>query len=125
MLARPLQAALEGVCMMIRQGDLLLVSVQTAPVHAQESRVREHGRLVLAYGEVTGHAHAIREPGADLYDMAPGEVERRFLRVLAEGGVTLSHEEHGMVTVPVGDYVVQYQRQYVPKDVPRPRYYAD
>lgn len=52
---------------MLRQGDVLLVEV-TEEIPAEAKKVeRDHGRVVLAYGEATGHAHAIPHPGATLY----------------------------------------------------------
>ncbi len=42
----------------IRQGDVLLVPVKSLPIGAKEIPL-DKGRIVLAYGEVTGHAHAI------------------------------------------------------------------
>lgn len=43
-----------------RQGDVLLVRVSNLPAKATV-RARENGRVILAHGEVTGHAHAITE----------------------------------------------------------------
>ena len=57
----------------IRQGDVLLVRLEQTPeafLKESERRVdrvqREHGRLVLAEGEATGHAHVIENPDAEL-----------------------------------------------------------
>src|SRR5262245_34078343 len=50
-----------------RQGDVLMVAVRRWPkgsVHVQ----RENGQVILAHGEATGHAHAIREAGCELLD---------------------------------------------------------
>ena len=41
-----------------RQGDVLIVPVRSMP-GGMARRERDGGRIVLAYGEVTGHAHAI------------------------------------------------------------------
>ena len=41
-----------------RQGDVLVIRVDDVPSSAV-SVPRDAGRLVLAYGEVTGHAHAV------------------------------------------------------------------
>jgi hypothetical protein len=60
---------------------------------------RDRGRIVLALGEATGHAHAIADPQAALVET---ELEERFLHVLAEGGVLLCHEEHASVRLPQG-----------------------
>ena len=49
---------------LIRQGDLLLVPVAGLPEGAD--RVRS-GRLVLAEGEATGHAHVVDDERASLH----------------------------------------------------------
>ena len=96
---------------MARQGDVLIVSVDTIPDGAKKVR-RDRGRIVLAYGEVTGHAHAISDRRAEL--LSHRDLEDRFLRVLAEGGVDLVHEEHAIITIPRGDYLVRRQVEYTP-----------
>ncbi len=93
-----------------RQGDILLLSVPD--IHKDARPVpRDRGRIVLALGEATGHAHAIADPEATLLE-AP--FRQRFLHVLAEGGVLLSHEEHHSILVPQGTYEVRRQREYEP-----------
>jgi hypothetical protein len=46
----------------IRQGDVLLTPVASLPAGCQAVPL-DKGRIVLAYGEVTGHAHAIADHG--------------------------------------------------------------
>lgn len=53
---------------MYRQGDVLIVPVaaEAVPPHVAQAprEARDgRGRLVLALGEVTGHAHAVVGPG--------------------------------------------------------------
>ena len=89
-----------------RQGDVLLVEVAEIPEEAQpESR---SGRIVLAEGEATGHAHAIHEPDARAFTH-DGE---RFL--LTRSKAQLVHEEHGTIEVPDGAWRVVIQREYEP-----------
>jgi hypothetical protein len=95
-----------------RQGDVLLVAVPAIPQDARPLP-RDRGRIVLALGEATGHAHAIADPQAALVET---ELEERFLHVLAEGGVLLCPEEHASVRLPQGAYQVCRQREYVPGD---------
>jgi hypothetical protein len=94
-----------------RQGDVLLVRVGELPKHAQD--VTPSDRIVLAYGEVTGHAHAIYEPltKARLWN-ADAE---RFLQIIATTG--LRHEEHATIELPVGVYKVVQQREYQPEGI--------
>lgn len=96
---------------MYRQGDILLIPAAELP-RKLKKQPRDDGRVVLAYGEVTGHAHAIKDRGADLYGEDVGE---RFLQVLTEGGVDLMHEEHATITIPPGLYEVRRQREYTPE----------
>ena len=94
----------------VRQGDVLLVPVHEVPASARPVP-RAGGRVVLAEGEVTGHAHAIRSSAATL--LAAGE--ERYLRVAAP--VTLDHEEHAPIDVVLGTYRVVIQREYVPPEI--------
>jgi hypothetical protein len=84
---------------MYRQGDVLVLAVDVIPRRAKPVD-RDRGLVVLAYGEATGHAHAIADRGAALLRHR----DRQYLRVTAVGGVTLTHEEHDTLVVPPGDY---------------------
>lgn len=97
---------------MYRQGDVAIIKVDHLPLAAQSPIARDQGRIVLAYGEVTGHAHAILEPETDVRFMSDAQVTSRFLEVLAEGGVKLVHEEHDTIELPQGTYKVVQQREY-------------
>lgn len=95
----------------IRQGDVLLIPRRAIPKHATPVP-RDRGRVVLAYGEVTGHAHALLEPEVEL--LTADDV--RFLRV---DGVSakLAHEEHDVLDIPAGNYEVRIQREYSPEAI--------
>ena len=60
-----------------RQGDVLIERVAKVPAGLKPV-AREAGRIVLAHGEVTGHAHAIAEPECELLETG----DERFLRVI-------------------------------------------
>jgi hypothetical protein len=93
-----------------RQGDVLLAAVEAIPeTAAPEPRA---GRIVLALGEATGHAHAIEEQDARTFTYE-GE---RFL--LTKSRAQLIHEEHAPIEVPPGAYRVVIQREYVPAPIP-------
>lgn len=91
-----------------RQGDVYVERVASLPKGAKP-KARDNGRVVLAYGEVTGHAHAIADPAALLYDAG----EELFLQ--ADGTVTLRHEEHAPIAIPGGVFRVTRQREYAPE----------
>ncbi len=96
-----------------RQGDLLLCAVEAFP--SGLTPVAPSGdRLVLAEGEVTGHAHAVGAKRASLFHMMPRN--RSFLMVKA-AGARLSHEEHREIRLPRGFYEVVRQREYAPERV--------
>jgi hypothetical protein len=95
-----------------RQGDVLLIAVDVIPGGAVPVP-RDQGEVVLAYGEVTGHRHAIAESQAELLALPDQEIERRFLRIVG-AAARLRHEEHDTITVPPGSYQVVRQREYVP-----------
>lgn len=95
-----------------RQGDVLVEQVDAIPGEAEEV-AREGGRIVLAHGEATGHAHAIASPHAAL--LAKGA--ERFLRVVGPEPVALDHEEHRRIELPPGLYRVVRQREYTPTEL--------
>jgi hypothetical protein len=93
-----------------RQGDVLIMKVDSMPPEAVP--VEPDGdRVVLAYGEVTGHAHALSVSGASLYEHTEG----RFLKVVAPSA--LVHEEHSPIELDPGIYKVIRQREYAPREV--------
>jgi hypothetical protein len=95
-----------------RQGDVLLVAVPGIPKDAL--RQRRKGRLVLAEGEATGHAHAIAERDAREFRVG----EERF--VLVRSAAQLVHEEHATIDLPRGAYRVIIQREYEPAPIGSP-----
>ncbi len=83
---------------MYRQGDVLIVPVTEGALpahvaHAPRERRDGRGRLVLALGEVTGHAHAVVGPGELVRE--PGSYGP-FLLHLPQGGRVV-HEEHAAI----------------------------
>jgi hypothetical protein len=94
---------------MYRQGDVLIIPISQIPENAIEEK-REK-RIVLAYGEVTGHAHAIHKLSAKTF----AANDNRYLR-LAEDSL-LIHEEHDPIKLPSGDYKVLIQKEYTPEEI--------
>ncbi|MFI6516115.1 hypothetical protein ACIBF1_11200 [Spirillospora sp. NPDC050679] len=103
---------------MYRQGDILIVPV---PEEAVPQTVRDQpptprdgrGRMVLALGEATGHAHALTAEGVLLRDPNPLAPDHLHL----PSGGRLVHEEHAPISLPKGWYRVVRQREYVPGSV--------
>jgi hypothetical protein len=100
-----------------RQGDVLLELVAAIPQGAKD--VTAPDRIVLAYGEATGHAHAVHEPltrktpegKARLWDAGA----ERYLQVLEK--TALKHEEHAPVELDPGIYRVVQQVEYSPEEI--------
>ena len=99
-----------------RQGDVIIVKVS-----ADENRMgtpikRDKGRVILAFGEVTGHHHAIHNDDVNFFQAAMESditLGNRFLQVLKPA--VLNHDEHASIDLPVGTYEVRIQREYTPE----------
>lgn len=99
-----------------RQGDVMVRSVASIPKGVQIVKP-DGNRVVLAYGEVTGHAHAIDVAEAQEFTFAEaGGIVRRFLKVF-ERGAKLRHEEHATIPMPPGIYEITVQRDYAPDSI--------
>jgi hypothetical protein len=98
---------------MYRQGDVLLIPVshELLPAGARAVPRDARGRLVLALGEATGHAHALAARDAELL-ADPDDIDRRFLQIVSAS--LLTHEEHDAIPLPPGLYRVVRQREYSP-----------
>lgn len=94
----------------IRQGDVLLVAVDSVPEAEQELN---DGRAVLAHGEVTGHAHAIYDRSA-VVRITPKN-ERHLSLVKTE---MLKHEEHTQALLDKPNYRVLIQTQWTDENEP-------
>lgn len=99
---------------MYRQGDVLIIPI-AAMSQNLEPVAREKGRVVLAHGEVTGHAHAIKDRRAALF--SDPKLAAIFLHVSGDAPVALEHDEHSTITIPPGDYQVIRQREYSPEEI--------
>lgn len=90
-----------------RQGDVLVIEAKALP-QSVEPVAREGGRVILAHGELTGHAHAIKAPGVTHYKSADG----RFYFSVDDGDApaALEHEEHKTIAFEPGK-VFRHARQ--------------
>lgn len=109
----------------IRQGDVLVRQTRKQP-SAKAQTITDRGRTILAYGEVTGHAHEVVTDAPPAIDAVPAQQlfeEPDGTRLLVvRGPVTLRHEEHAPLTIPKGTYEVIRQREYHPEAI---RHVAD
>ena len=88
-----------------RQGDVIII-----PLNKKIEVILEDKKdLVLAEGEVTGHAHRITKGQVQLQVNAM--IGIMILRVFSENA-TLSHEEHDDIILQMGDYEIKQQREF-------------
>lgn len=94
---------------MFRQGDVMIVRDDNAEIG--DSVPQDNGRVVLAYGEVTGHAHAISGSDTMLFERRQDPTpNNRVLKVVRP--TSLRHEEHSPIRLDVGIYRIIRQREY-------------
>ena len=99
-----------------RQGDVLIQQMLKREPKGQQ--VTDHGRVILAYGEVTGHAHEVvgpmvdTPPPAQLFEEPDGT---RYLFV--DRACALVHQEHGPIALAPGCYKITRQREYSPEAI--------
>ena len=99
----------------VRHGDVLLVDAAYRggmPATATEEQTK--GRVILAHGEVTGHAHAIEDcTKVRVFDAAA----ERFLQISEK--VALSHEEHSTIMLNKGRLQQAFQVEDFGEEVRR------
>ena len=116
-----------------RQGDVVLVRIDTLPEGLIPTKRDKHDRIVLAHGEKSGHGHAIRDKSVCGFRLAStgddptgvsGGVD--YIEVGGSSPATLAHEyasgamaEHHPITLPPGVYRVALQREYSPAGIVR------
>ncbi|MGJ8650862.1 MAG: hypothetical protein ACSHX4_10930 [Opitutaceae bacterium] len=93
-----------------RQGDILVRGIPNLPKRLK--RLKATDRYILAEGEATGHCHSLEAvEGLTIYQQ---EDNGLFLKIGSEAA-ELKHQEHGTITLPLGNYEVVRQREYNPK----------
>ena len=85
---------------LFRQGDVLLKEIEEIPMDAEKVRSK-----ILVRGEVTGHAHRLRN----------GQVLKKDnqMFVKLEQETELVHQEHRTILLPKGFYEIIRQREYI------------
>lgn len=108
-----------------RQGDVYLFPVEHVELEDAKVVPLDRGKVILAYGEVTGHAHCIdvdEQSAVQLFELATGQ---RVL-VVEQDSVPLRHGtipggpgDHETLTVARGQYDVRIASEYSPQEVRR------
>lgn len=91
---------------MRQQGDVLLKKLNQLPKGIKPKEL-DNGHIVLAYGEVTGHAHRIKDTANSMFYEKNG---KSYLVV--KKPVDLTHEEHHAQSIPTGIYEIGIVREY-------------
>jgi hypothetical protein len=94
-----------------RQGDVLTLRVNSIPSDAKPVPRDERGLVVLAWGELTNHSHAIATKDAALKSTDAG---RTYLEITGTELAELVHEEHKTIPHEIGKYRVVRQSEYSP-----------
>jgi hypothetical protein len=92
-----------------RQGDVLIEKVSTLPEDCKPVK----GRVILAHGEATGHAHEIDMTVSMAFQRDNGETVA--VKVLKPSEVR--HQEHAPIPVKRGTYRITPQREYSPEAI--------
>lgn len=107
-----------------RQGDVLIERIDKIPIGLSQAPRDHVGRIMLAYGETSGHGHAIRDKNVVALRMA-GSEDVDYIEV-GGSGATLRHEyesgqfaEHEPINLAPGTYRVIRQREYVAPQIDR------
>ena len=105
-----------------RQGDILFKSINAKNLPAKTKRKDDN---VLAYGEVTGHAHKIFSPSMDQLESVVDE--KGDIYVLSKDeDITVNHDEHGSLVLEKGKWwCITRQREYDPLAAEKQRKVAD
>ena len=119
---------------MVRQGDVLITNqpIETSPIAI------DRDRIVLAYGETTGHAHMIAEPDVQIIEVDGQQM------LMSENGIRIVHgnqvsipqlkseqverparidgllapgQDHNAIQLPAGRYGSRIQSQYSPEEI--------
>ena len=99
---------------MYRQGDVLVRPLRRDQKIKGAEVPPEGGRVILAHGEATGHAHAFQRGAVMFRDDGGGG--GTFVRI-KKGGADLVHEEHTTHRIPAGDHRVIRQLEYSEQDI--------
>lgn len=105
-----------------RQGDVFIEEIENIPPFInRKASIKGGNDVILAYGEVTGHAHRIGNLGDLEFYNDPKSKHTSYLRILPgiRDFASLRHEEHRTIDLPPGSYIVRRQREYQPGEVTR------
>lgn len=91
-----------------RHGDVIIQQIERLPENLEPLP-----HLILAHGELTGHAHRVTPAVGARLLRSPDSL---FLEISADGKQAV-HEEHASIPLPQGFYRVWRQREYSPEEI--------
>lgn len=89
-------------------GDVLIKAVKNLP----EGKREDLGKLILAEGETTGHAHRITSVATGTLDQIKMFKVGNETFVEAPVSFQVTHEEHLPIDVPAGLYRIDITKEY-------------
>jgi len=104
-----------------RQGDIFFKAVEKPNLNKMKKKTDN----ILAYGEVTGHAHVIDSHNISDYDSYVDEKGDIFI-LSTDKPIVVKHDEHNIITCPPNTWIcVSRQREYDPASAERERKVQD
>ena len=104
-----------------RQGDIFFQSVEAPDL----KKLKKKQDNILAFGEVTGHSHAVKSHKVGEYESYVDEKGDIYM-FSSDKALEVGHDEHNVITIPTGQWVcVTRQREYDPLSESRQRKVLD
>jgi hypothetical protein len=101
-----------------RQGDIWFEVVDKIP-----KGLKKKTDAILAYGEVTGHSHAVTTPISDCESYVD---ERGDIFIRSANEIKVGHDEHDTIVLPANKWIcVTRQREFDPLAANRERRVLD
>ena len=90
-----------------RQGDVLIEQITSISQKAKKQK----GRVILAHGEATGHAHEIDMDAAESWKDGDSH------EINVTKAAPVKHQEHGAIPLKRGVHRVLRQKEYSPAEI--------
>jgi hypothetical protein len=87
-----------------QQGDVIIEGINIVPRKAKKKN--RNGDVVVMEGEVTGHAHRIKNKAVQMYEDAG------VMFIESPEEFVITHEEHNPITIDPGIYKIGQVREW-------------
>lgn len=107
----------------VRQGDVFIKAIEEIPADA-ELVEKNSSKVILAYGEITGHAHAVHGEKNLSYYADKKDPNLLAYLIVDRFESLLTHPDHyskdlNRDKLPVGKYEIRRQTEYTPQELRR------